>query len=236
MTPKAIQEITKTVLMQIQSVETIPNFLVANKSHDVVLPFLWQYSMNLSYPSASLASKEPSSLKRLNLANITIDPAARSWPNPRWNTCIVSGSILLARSKPGIWHKGTGPGLKADAQAAAPMVPRHLAVESITCQSCARLTFWVEDWKRCFDQSWAPGADLQRRAEELLKEAKIQIRSWLAPSSPKTKSRSTTRRASCSFAAHDANGCQFCPATRWAHCARRRWRIQTGRRVCKHTP
>lgn len=123
--------------MQIQSVEAIPNFLVQNKSHDVVLPFLWQYSMNLSYPSASLESKEPASLKRLNLANITIVPAARSWPNPKWNTCIVSGSILHAHCKPGIWHKGTGPGLKADAQAAAPMVPRHLAVESITCQSCA---------------------------------------------------------------------------------------------------
>ena len=66
----------------------------------------------------------------LNFVSNTVAEAAKSWPHPKWNECMLSGKARLASSR-------TCVGFKALLQASSFIVFRQEAPRLASCQSCS---------------------------------------------------------------------------------------------------
>ena len=112
------------------------NFIFENSMIDVVFPLDWHQSMKDEKAVSSFTSTFLPS-NNLNFVSNTIAEAARSWPHPTWNECMLSGKARLASSRPGIDRKATWIGFKALLQASSFIVFRQEAPRLALCQSCS---------------------------------------------------------------------------------------------------
>ena len=135
------------------SMQVLPNFnprvfisnpFLLKPSQEVVRPVCVQNNIKLSYAQPRRESKLPSpNFPRLHKR--TIDDAAKSWPQPRWNVCIGSVMMFIVR-RPGISISGTSD--RCGEVRRCPMVVRQIACFDNTCQSLEARNFRMKGSSR----------------------------------------------------------------------------------------
>ena len=104
------------------------------RSHEVYRCVSWHHFINFEYAASRRVSIFPTPNFE-SLASDMIAEAHRSWPNPIWKQCTMSGCTKLGLEPPGTAKKGCAPRLNGDGPGRA---VRQIAEGEKSCQSWNR--------------------------------------------------------------------------------------------------